>query len=181
MIATLVWATTAYSAAVFLIENGEWVDVLAGRELVAVKQAAKAARACPIPSVSKQYTEFVTASSLRYGVEAKLIEAVIACESAFNENALSRVGAVGLMQLMPTTASDLGVDPNQPQQNIDGGTKYLSQMFDTFADWQLALAAYNAGPSQVKNYNGVPPFRETINYVARVNATYKSSKGDYLF
>lgn len=106
----------------------------------------------------------------KYGLPAGLIRSVIRCESNFKPDALSHAGAQGLMQLMPATASDLGVsDPFDIQQNIDGGARYLRQMIDRFdGDIETALAAYNAGPGTVSRYGGVPPYRETQAYVKKV-------------
>lgn len=122
------------------------------------------------------YSEIIAKASEKYGVPEKLIAAVIKQESNFNENAVSSAGATGLMQLMPSTAKYLGVqDAKNPVQNIMGGTKYLSQMLEKFDNnIELALAAYNAGPGNVSKYNGVPPFRETINYVQKVINYYKA-------
>jgi len=109
-----------------------------------------------------------------YGVEENLVRAVMQQESCFNPKARSRAGALGLMQLMPGTASLMGVDDAlDPLQNIQGGVKYLRQQLSDFnGDKRLALAAYNAGPQAVRKYGKVPPYRETQNYVAKIMAEY---------
>ena len=106
-----------------------------------------------------------------------LYRANIEVESAYRQDAISSAGAIGLGQLMPATARDLGVDPRDPLQNLDGSARYLAMMLETFGDPHLALAAYNAGPDAVRQYGGVPPYRETQNHVARVMAVVARLEG----
>jgi soluble lytic murein transglycosylase-like protein len=106
-----------------------------------------------------------------------LYRANIEVESAYRQDAVSSAGAIGLGQLMPATARDLGVDPRDPQQNLDGSARYLAMMLESFSDPHLALAAYNAGPDAVRQYGGIPPYRETQNHVARVMAAVTRLEG----
>jgi hypothetical protein len=109
---------------------------------------------------------------------ALFYRANIEVESAYNPRALSPVGAIGLGQLMPDTARDLGVDPHDIAQNLDGSARYLLMMLEQFGDPALALAAYNAGPHAVTRHGGIPPFRETQGHVARVTAVFQRLRGD---
>lgn len=121
----------------------------------------------------------IQSASQKYGVDSNLIRAIIKQESSFNPLSLSHSGAQGLMQLMPGTADALKVnDPWDISQNIEGGTKYIKDQLANFnGDIKLALAAYNAGPYNVKKYGGVPPFNETQNYVVKVMDYYKMYRG----
>ena len=101
----------------------------------------------------------------KHGVPVDLFLRLVQQESGWNPGAVSPKGALGLAQLMPGTARNLGVDPNVPGQNLEGGARYLRKMYNRFGTWRLALAAYNAGPEAVAKYGGVPPYRETKNYV----------------
>jgi hypothetical protein len=109
-------------------------------------------------------------------LDPRLVRALIQAESGYNVRALSNKGAIGLMQLMPGTASELNVNPYDPDQNIQGGTMYLRQMIDHFAGKvELAIAAYNAGPGAVEKHRGIPPFAETRDYVKRVLALWRGA------
>lgn len=121
--------------------------------------------------------------SAKNGLDSAFVKAVIRQESGFQPKVTSHCGAMGLMQLMPATANSLGVkDAYDPEQNIAGGTKYLKGLLDRFGgDKSLALAAYNAGPNAVAKYNGIPPYKETQNYVKNIMSMYqKYNSGDRL-
>jgi soluble lytic murein transglycosylase-like protein len=107
-----------------------------------------------------------------------LFRSNIEIESAYNVDALSRVGAIGLGQLMPGTAADLGVDPHDWRANLDGSARYLAAQLETFRDARFALAAYNAGPDAVRQHGGIPPYRETENHVQRVLAVFNRLEGE---
>jgi len=125
------------------------------------------------PSKS-QLLNMINKVSRENGVDEKLVQALIRQESGFNPNATSKVGAMGLMQLMPSTAKAMGVnDPYNATQNVEGGVKYLKSMLNKYnGNVILALAAYNAGPNAVDKYSGVPPYKETQNYVKNILANY---------
>lgn len=121
-----------------------------------------------------KYDAFIQEMGRTYGIDPRLIKAVIKAESNWDHTAVSSAGAMGLMQLMPATADNLAVaDPFNPYQNIEAGVRYLRRMMDMFnGDIILALAAYNAGPNAVKKYKGVPPYAETRNYIKIVMRYY---------
>jgi soluble lytic murein transglycosylase-like protein len=132
---------------------------------------AKIAPAVPSPE------ELVTAAAVRNGLPPEFVHSVVSAESAYRSNAVSRKGAIGLMQLMPATASEYGADPTDPSQNVEAGTRYLRDLLLKYqnSDHQVsrALAAYNAGPGAVDRHHGVPPYRETLAYVGRVLRKYE--------
>jgi transglycosylase-like protein with SLT domain len=138
---------------------------------------AKSARnGAPGPEVD--LNEVVNAASGRYRLDPDLVSSVIKAESGFNVRAVSPKGAQGLMQLMPDTASKLGVpDAFDPRANVEGGTRYLRELLERYNfDLVKALAAYNAGPLRVEQYGGVPPYHETRAYVARVVKDFNKKK-----
>jgi len=114
------------------------------------------------------YAGMARDAARRHGIPEDLFLRLVKQESNFNPRAISSKGAIGLAQLMPGTASDLRVDPNDPAQNLEGGARYLKQQYKTFGNWRLALAAYNAGPGAVQKHGGIPPYRETRNYVKKI-------------
>jgi soluble lytic murein transglycosylase-like protein len=127
----------------------------------------------PVPSPK----ELVTAAAVRNGLPPEFVHSVVSAESAYRADAVSRKGAIGLMQLMPATASEYGADPTDPRQNVEAGTRYLRDLLLKYrnSDHQVsrALAAYNAGPGAVDRHHGVPPYRETLAYVGRVLRKYE--------
>jgi soluble lytic murein transglycosylase-like protein len=128
----------------------------------------------PAPSPS----QLADAAADKYGLPRRLVRSVISRESDFQPQAVSPKGAIGLMQLMPATAEALGADPRDPAQNVDAGTRYLRDLLEKYDGglWH-ALAAYNAGPGAVDKYQGVPPYRETIDYVGRIDRDLKKAAG----
>jgi soluble lytic murein transglycosylase-like protein len=139
-----------------------------------ISDASPDAARGPNPVPPQDLEALVDQNAATWQVDPALIKAVIANESGFDANATSAAGAMGLMQLMPGTASDLGVsNAYDPAQNVAGGTRYLKGLLQRFnGDLKLAIAAYNAGPGAVEKYGGVPPYTETQNYVASVLGSY---------
>jgi soluble lytic murein transglycosylase-like protein len=137
--------------------------------------------AVPEPSTTEAETELtaeqlISEAAVRHGLRPEFVHSVAAAESAYRLDALSHKGAIGLMQLMPDTAKDLGADPHNPAENADAGARYLKQLLVKYADSpdpvRLALAAYNAGPGAVDRYGSIPPYRETRRYVEKVLRKY---------
>ena len=128
----------------------------------------------------RDYDRLIVKLAGRHRLQPALVKAVIAAESNFQPNAVSRVGAQGLMQLMPATAAELGVErPFGVVENIDGGARYLRILLDRYGDLTRSLAAYNAGPTAVDRHRGVPPYRETQAYVKRVLEYYRGYRSDF--
>ena len=115
-----------------------------------------------------EYLPVARSAARRHGIPEDLFLRLVQQESGWNIAAVSHKGAIGLAQLMPGTARLLGVDAHDPHQNLDGGARYLRRQYEKFRDWRLALAAYNAGPEAVTRYDGIPPYRETQNYVRAI-------------
>ena len=147
----------------------------------AVMSSSGSAQAMPVPTNPAQLVDLdqlVRDASTRHRLDPDFVNSVIRAESNFQNRAVSRKGAQGLMQLMPDTASKLGVaNPFDPKANVEGGTAYLSQLLDLYHDDPIkALAAYNAGANRVGQYHGVPPYRETQAYVARIVRDFNAKK-----
>ncbi|MCV6586399.1 MAG: transglycosylase SLT domain-containing protein [Marinibacterium sp.] len=115
-----------------------------------------------------EFLHMAKAAARKHGVPEDLFARLVQQESNWNPRAKSHKGAIGLAQLMPGTAKLLRVDPWDPKQNLEGGAKYLARQYREFGSWRLALAAYNAGPGAVKKHGGIPPYRETKNYVRKI-------------
>lgn len=149
---------------------GKAHTVQSAQGATAVQQAEKSRSDVSNPELART----IHAAAAKYAVDPKLVSAVAEVESGGDQSAVSSAGAVGVMQLMPETAAGLGVNPYDMKSNVEGGTKYLREMLDTFdGDVKKAVAAYNAGPNAVKAYGGIPPYAETQNYVNNVLDIYR--------
>lgn len=158
-------------AAVEKLESSQQGDF--AQELNKAVQAVEGEKAASV-ELPGDTNSMIAAAARKYNVDPRLVAAVAQTESNGNQEAVSSAGAVGVMQLMPETAADLGVNPYDKQQNIEGGAKYLRQMMDTFGgDVRKAVSAYNAGPQAVRDYGDVPPYRETQSYVNKVLDIYR--------
>ena len=181
-IRALAWMVLASYPALALAATGDVKVVVgaSGRIVIVNENLAQRARRLstkladlPDESLEPMIARHSDAQSL----DPKLVRALIQAESGYNVKAVSNKGAIGLMQLMPETASELNIrDPYDPDENIKGGTKYLRQMLDHFAGKvELAIAAYNAGPGAVEKHGGIPPFAETRDYVKRVLSLWRGA------
>jgi len=165
----------------YVDENGVicYTDAPFGKKTEKVlKQKTQSVIKPPQQVFNNDYSHYVQKAALKYEIEPELIHAVIRTESNGNCRAVSKKGAMGLMQLMPSTASDMNVgDPFNPEQNIEGGTKYLRYLIEKFnGNLTLAIAAYNSGPKTVERYGNIPPITETRQYVDKVFALYNGKK-----
>lgn len=127
-----------------------------------------AVSAASVPVRAAQFAPLARDAARRHGIPEGLFLRLVRTESNWNPMARSHKGAIGLAQLMPATARHLRVDPHDPRQNLEGGARYLAAQYRRFGRWDLALAAYNAGPGAVERYDGVPPYRETRAYVQKI-------------
>ena len=143
-----------------------------------IKEAVELKSKIDLKAQKADIDELIATFSEKYDIDSDFIKAIIKQESGFNAKATSKKGAMGLMQLMPKTAESLGViDAYNPSENIEGGVKYLKGLLDKYDNnKELALAAYNAGPGAVKKYGGIPPYKETQNYVNAIMGTYNKVK-----
>jgi soluble lytic murein transglycosylase-like protein len=158
--------------------TGRGILIIARNE--AKKRRAFSFRTGRDPKRAKDYDQLIARAARRHGLPPALVKAVVRAESNFQPHAVSNKGAQGLMQLMPGTADDLGVeDPFRAEDNVYGGSRYLRAMYERFGDWKYALAAYNAGPGAVDRFGGVPPYAETREYVERVLHYYRRYDGDF--
>ncbi|MBL8555003.1 MAG: lytic transglycosylase domain-containing protein [Phenylobacterium sp.] len=166
------WLACAAAASAQVISIGDdgAVTTYAGPMVHTDQGAAAIAPPAPAASAPEEVMLAIQESSARHAVPVPLMRAVAWQESRFNNSAVSPKGAMGVMQLLPRTASDLGVNPSDLRGNIDGGAAYLAQQLRRFGDVRLALAAYNAGPEAVARYGGVPPYAETQAYVRAILA-----------
>jgi soluble lytic murein transglycosylase-like protein len=162
---------------------GSGVTEFASEEIASFEQEEAVAMPPSVPVLAKiseaipaDSKDMFTAAAEKHGLPVALVRSVVKAESNFQPNALSPKGAIGLMQLMPATARDLGVDPHVPEQNVDAGTRYLHDLLIKYEGQEdqvaRAIAAYNAGPAAVDKYKGIPPYIETQSYVRRVLNEY---------
>ncbi len=146
-----------YSGSVKLTPKGKKVEEVVAEDVPRFRGSYKG-----------EYLAVAKEAAQKHGVPEDLFLRLVQQESGWNPVAVSNKGATGLAQLMPGTADKLGVNINDPGENLDGGARYLRMMYDKFGSWKLALAAYNAGPGAVEKHDGIPPYAETENYVKAI-------------
>jgi soluble lytic murein transglycosylase-like protein len=160
-----------------LYANGGVTEIPAALVVEFVTAASPRREAAAAPAAQPTAKELVNRAAERWGLPAGLVHSVVRAESGYQQTAVSPKGAIGVMQLMPGTARELGADPHDPEQNVDAGTRYLRELLLKYQDddhqLRKAVAAYNAGPGAVDKYRGVPPYRETMQYVERVLKQYR--------
>jgi soluble lytic murein transglycosylase-like protein len=162
----------------YVDSNGVWhfSSVATDRRYAAINRR----RPIRVAPTVDTYDPLIVSAARAHGLPPALVKAVVVAESAFNPVAVSHKGAMGLMQLMPMTAQEMGVrEPFQAASNLHGGSRYLRKMHDRYGSWNHALAACNAGPTAVDRYRGIPPFPETRTYVKRVLTYYRQFHGDF--
>ena len=186
IIAVLVVSAAPASAQIYSWRDAEGVLVVSNRprpdggdmQTYEVPKAprVRATRPPSLPARASAYDEVIEEHAAEHNLPPELVRAVIQAESGFDSNAVSPKGAMGLMQLMPATASEFGVtNPFHPEQNIRAGVAYLRRLLDRYdSNVSLALAAYNAGPGAVERYSGIPPYRETRDYVKKITRATES-------
>lgn len=149
----------------------------AATTVIADSSASAQRWAHKLPAAAQQWVPHIEQAARRHGLDPRLLAALVKQESGFRADAGSHAGAIGLTQLMPGTARELGVDPHDPIANLDGGARYLSRQLDRFGSVPLALAAYNAGPGRVAAAGGIPQISETQHYVRNVSSFYADLGG----
>lgn len=161
-----------------MVENSRLYMVVATRNPFLEDPKNSAKDTSFSPNLSTKFDELFNEIARTYNLDPKLLHAIAKVESNYNPRAVSPKGALGVMQLIPSTARLVGVsDPFDPRENIHGGARYLKYLLDKFGDLTLALAAYNAGPKAVEAYGGIPPYAETQRYVRSVLSLYQRLKG----
>jgi len=177
-----VGAASAGSLYRYIDERGvvHYTNISYDRRYQLVRPASGFAWSAVTRSDGRRFDGLIRDAAANAGVPPAIVKAVIHAESAFDAAAVSRAGALGLMQLMPATARELGVlDPFRAEQNVRGGARYLRDLHDRYGSWTHTLAAYNAGPTAVDRYQGVPPYGETQQYVRRVLTYYRRYHADF--
>ena len=177
----LVLPALAFGGTVFKHTDEDGVTHFSDTPITKFQKADFNKKATYRKNYSNNYHVIINRNASKYSMDASLIRAVIETESSFNSRAVSKKGAIGLMQLMPDTARRMGAKrPFEPEQNIEAGTKYLKYLMQRFnGDLRLAIAAYNAGPNAVERYGDIPPYGETRRYVKKVVGSYMKTKDAY--